>query len=77
MAEITITIPDGVVQRVLDALCGQFGWTPESGLTQGQFAKWCVARWAKDVVRTWEAQQASEAAILAAQQDVDTDIVIT
>lgn len=39
MATMTITIPDGILQSVLDALSLKWGYDPDSGLTKAQFVK--------------------------------------
>jgi hypothetical protein len=39
MAEISITIPDNKVQRILDAFADTYGWRDTLGVTKAQFAK--------------------------------------
>jgi len=77
MANITITIPDSVVTRVLDAVAVRYEWAPESGLTKAQFAKSVIVKWLKETVKMHEGNLASNAAQATSNQQVDTDIVIT
>lgn len=66
MATITLTFPDAAQPRIVDALCGLYGWTSESGLTRGQFSKQCTIDWLRHEVMRWEEQQrriAMEAAV--------------
>lgn len=71
MADITVTIPDPQVQRVIDALCGFGGWTAETGLTKAQFAKAQVAEHLKRTVKNWEEQEAQRTAVLAVETPPD------
>jgi hypothetical protein len=72
VADIIMTIPDAQVQRVLDAFAGQFQYDPNNPAhgTRAQFAKACMARYAKGVVVHWEAQQAQQSATAAAETQV-------
>jgi len=49
MAQIPITIPDGVISEVADAFASKFGWTPEMGVTKNQFAKAKIAEYVKAI----------------------------
>lgn len=83
MATISLTIPDAVIQRVLDALTGTYGYrvTLDDGSpnpqTKTQFAKAVVADYVKKIVRQWEAQQAGQTAFNAAANDVDLNVTIS
>lgn len=78
MADITITIPNPVVNRVLDAFAAHFGWIDEatSG-TKVAFAKDQLRIWVKDIVKQEEAAAAQRAAYQATIDDIDTNIIIT
>lgn len=77
MATITLTIPDAVAQRVLDAVAAQHGWHEGLGVTKAVFAKQFVIRVLKDAVRSHEGQEAALAAMATANANVDNDIAIT
>lgn len=47
MAQITITIPDNVVNEVLNAFADKYGWTNEMGITKANFARKKVADYIK------------------------------
>ena len=47
MAQIAITIPDNVVNGVLDAFADKYGWTNEMGITKANFARKKVADYIK------------------------------
>lgn len=70
MANITLTIPDDKVQRILDAFAAEFGWTTESGVTKAQFTKAQVIEYIKQVTRNFEANVAAN----TARQSVNTDV---
>lgn len=74
MAQITIDIPNQQAQRVLDALCADGGYNPESGQTQQQFAKQYIAQLIKGRVRTYENLKAQEDAIKNIVLPPDPDI---
>jgi len=77
MANITISIPDAVAARVLDAMAARYNWTAESGLTKAQFAKSVFVRLLKETVKMHEGQAATDAAIMTSNQQVDADITIS
>lgn len=81
MATLSITIPDAVAPRVMDAVASIYGYLdPETGLprvpgqTKAQFAKETVKTFLKNVVKQHEAQQQSEAARQAALNSVESEI---
>lgn len=77
MAQITITIPDPVAQRVLDAMAVRYGWTPESGFTKAQFAKKVLTDLLKESVRMHEGNLAAQEATNITNAAVDADIVLS
>lgn len=70
MASITITIPDAVVNDVLDAFAVTYGWTADSGLTKAQFARARTADYIKNVYKN----HLSSLALQQAQTNVDTQV---
>jgi hypothetical protein len=76
MANITITIPDAVVNRVLDAVASRYNWTADLG-TKAQFAKAVLIRLLKDSVKQYESNAVIQQAQTTLNQQIDTDIVIT
>ena len=77
MATITLTIPDAALPRVVDALCAYGGQAADSPVAKGAFAKGVVGSWVKSIVRAHEAQQAAEAARLAAEVKADAEVTIS
>jgi hypothetical protein len=57
VAEIILTIPDPVVQRVLDGLVPEI----PAGMTQGEAAKKVIIDFIKSAVRSTEVRIAAEA----------------
>lgn len=49
MAQIAITIPDNVVNEVLDAFAYKYGWNAGMGITKANFARQKVADYIKAV----------------------------
>lgn len=47
MAQIAITIPDNVVNEVLDSFADKYGWKAEMGITKANFARKKVADYIK------------------------------
>ena len=77
MATITLTIPDAVMPRVIDALCA-YGDRPDSSpLTRGAFAKAVVVDWVKSITRQHEGVQAAKTAETTARARVDAEISIS
>lgn len=76
---VSLTIPDAVAQRVVDAVATKFNYSIMKlpGETQGQFAKRMMIQWLKDLVTETESVTAIRAAEDAARTSVETDIVIT
>lgn len=77
MATISITIPDAVLPRVVEALCTANGYDPSSGLTKNQFAKQSIARYVKQTVIDYETNAAANTAAMTQRTSSTTDMVIT
>lgn len=77
MAQITITIPDAVAGRVVDAMAARYGWTTETGLNKTQFAKRIIVNLLKETVKMHESDIASRAAAQTASEAVDNQIDIS
>lgn len=77
MANLTVTIPDTVAQRALDAVCSTYGYDSATDGTKLQFAKSVVADFVKDVVRAYEANQAAEACRAAAIAKADSEVSVS
>ena len=83
--KLTLTIPDAQAQRLIDGVCGNFGYQAylrdEAGNvigpnpeTAGQFTRRMVIEWLKKVVRAEERRIAEEAARVAAGQTADIEV---
>jgi hypothetical protein len=57
MVDVTFTIPDEEMPRVLAAF-SNFRDFSESGLTEAQWARRCVMNYVRDTVRDYERNQA-------------------
>lgn len=77
MATISITVPDAVVARVLDAIAAQYGYDATRDGTKAQFAKAILARFMKEVVVAYEATAAGEASRKAAEDKAKTEVSVT
>jgi len=77
MAQLNITFPDGVANRVLDAFAATFGYDPGLGVTKAQFAKQQVVEFIKETVKSHEANGAAEVARGLARQAVDSEVDVT
>lgn len=72
--DITLTIPDADLQRVLDAVAGSFGYNPATDGTKGQFTKKYVINFLKRTTKGYEANLAANSAAQTVQQQPDIDI---
>ena len=72
MAQLTITIPDAQVQRVLDAFEGIYG-EPLPGETNQEFARRTIISFVRGVVVRFESGLAED----QAAQDVVNQVTIT
>lgn len=79
MANIQITIPDAVINRVLDAFAARFNYDTAKleNETKGQFAKRMVGVMVKEIVIEEEQKKAANTAYDAARAAATTDISIT
>lgn len=81
MATITITIPNGGVTRVVNGVCGYFGYEPiitpmigepfPNPESKAQFAQRMLVVNVKSWVKSFESRQAAEAARDVANADAD------
>lgn len=75
MAQISITIPDSVLNRVVDAICAQHDYqatingapNPE---TKSQFARRMIREFVKGCVRRQEMADAQAAALVKADGEI-------
>lgn len=84
MGQVTLSMPDAIDNRVLNAVAARHAWTPGSGLTKLQFFKKHLIDLIIDDVRWFESQSAreshrlaGEAAAKSASDTVDVEVVIT
>jgi len=83
MAQITITIPPAVTNRVIDGFAKRYNYSPtlEDGSanpeTKTQFAKRKLMEYIKQAVREAEIQDATNTAATSAAASVDTDIILS
>jgi hypothetical protein len=77
MANITITVPDDQVNRILDGIAGAYRYNPATHGTKAQFARAVIARFVKETVKGYEAQTAGETARAAAETSADTTLDVS
>lgn len=82
MAEVSITIPNGQLQRVLNGFAVSYGYQDviegqPNPQTKAQFLKATVIKIIKDAVKSAEAQTAASAARDAVHQDVDGNLTLS
>lgn len=78
MASTTLTYPDVVQTRVVDALCAKGRWRSVALDGQrGAFAKQVLSLLLKDIVQDYEVNLATDTATVTAKASVNADIVIT
>ena len=83
MAQITITIPDTILTRVLNGFAKRYNYSPvlddgsSNPETKTQFAKRKVIEFIKQAVKDAEIQDASNTAATTAAASAETDIVLT
>lgn len=76
MANITITIPDAVLPRVVEAMSERFGYTPGTE-TRGAFVRRkLIAEWTRIVIE-YESAQAGLAASAAKATETAGEIVLS
>jgi hypothetical protein len=69
-ATITITVPNGVLSRVLDAFAATYNWNSSMGVTKAEFARIKLIEHIKTVVSDYEVNQ-SVSAITSSYVTVD------
>jgi hypothetical protein len=77
MPQLIFEIPtDNAMQRIVDALCADAGWSPnlDPPITKAKFAKKVAADMIKDRVQAVETRLAREAAAAAAVQPGAIDV---
>lgn len=82
MATLTITIPAGQVNRVVDAIATRFGYTgfEEDGTTpqtKSEFCRKLIIKYIKSNVKEHEAATAGRSAFVIAEADAELNITIT
>lgn len=77
MADITISVPAGATNRVLDAIAARHGYNPATDGTKAAFAKAFIIKLVKQEVRAYERDIAAKAAAATAETAVDSEISIT
>jgi hypothetical protein len=73
MANITLTIPDASIGRIVDGMCNQFNYSTmkQAAETKAQFAKRMLVEMVKNAVLSSEVQAAKVAAIDTVKAQVD------
>lgn len=74
---VTITIPDGIAARVRDGFCSWHGFDPLGPETKLDFLQRKLREFIKEAVRLDESQKAAAAANVAANESVETDIILS
>jgi hypothetical protein len=77
MATITLTIPDAVLPRVVDALCSYGDRAEDAAVAKGAFAKGVLIEWVTGVTFAYETRLAAEAARVAADAKARAEVTIT
>lgn len=83
MAQFTFTVPDAQLARVVDALCGAYGYQPllpdniPNPQTRQQFAREQVRRFMQAAVVAWEARIAGDDAAEVARTKAQQEVTIT
>jgi hypothetical protein len=81
MANMTLTFPDAVAPRIVEALSARGGWTPEvgaaTGQTQNQAAKAVVVDFIKTVSKHYEAEKDAAVAREQALTKAEADFTVT
>lgn len=77
MATITLTIPDAVVARVLDAVAAGYGYSAATHGTKAQFARQYLRDHLKQIVISYEAGLAATQAAQEQRAATESEINIT
>lgn len=73
MAQITFTIPDAFIPRVVDAFCSEFGYDPDAvpSVTKAAFTKAKIRDYIKEITIRSERKLAHQLATEAIQDEID------
>lgn len=71
MAQITLTIPDEHIQRILDAFAAVHGYDPVNNGTKAQFARAKLRDFVKEIVVRHELSERQRQAVDKLQSEVD------
>jgi hypothetical protein len=72
MGNITVTIPDASLQRIINGFTGMFNYAENGGgLNEAQFTKKQVILYIKHIVKTYEAGQASKTSEATIGSEID------
>ena len=77
MATVSVTIPDKVLPRVLDAFAAAYGYNADKDGDKAGFAQKQVARFVMETVQSQEATKAANAALKSASDKTATEVTIT
>ena len=77
MANITITVPDNVLNRVAAAIAARNNYNSLTDGTKAQFVKTVILRWMKAEVIGYEAGLAADAAKEAAFETAKSEISLS
>jgi hypothetical protein len=77
MAQVTLTIPDTCIQRVLDGFAASGGFDPTTGETKPQFLKRKLKELIISYVKAYESNLAATSARITSEASVDQDVSIT
>lgn len=73
MAQITFTIPDTFIPRIVDAFCLEFGYDPEAipPVTKAAFTKGKIRDYIKEITIRNERRLAHQLATESIQDEID------
>lgn len=74
MAALSVTVPDAILTRVLDAFAATYHHNPATDGTKAAFAKKKVRDYIRGVVNTYETQLAADAAAAAQTAATEADL---
>lgn len=75
MAQITLTIPDAHMPRVIDALCTVGDYNADTDGNRGAFAKSVVIQWVRDTVLAVERTETERVALANAPAPEPLDTI--
>lgn len=77
MADVTITIPNGVLARVLDAIAAEYNYDATQDGTKAQFAKAQIIAFVKRTIKAAEGSAEADFARRTKEQEIDSNISIS